>query len=885
MIGNKKPTTNRPSDMRCTANASALLFEDIDNYKPSRKTLGLELVASEELLAKNSDWNFASSKYSGIESTTSESNSNSDRRGAQKQKQATAKSMTAVATKMTTTIRCFLASSQELPSKKKMTLDGKNTSYDGIVLSDPEKVMTSSTTSATTIRRLEASDRDTPSIFANVRKNRRRKPEQSRRNDARFDVSFDGNVKIIDALEGSFSNRDTSIIDCTFGKDTHPDQIEVADDDSFMQGQAFDSAFNFSVVGAATNIEGNISGKNTEQEQIEVTDDDNFYSERRTFDNDFRSSIAGVDAVAVNSNGADKSDVDTTTSTAPSSSPVSISRNESSASGLSNDDGRSHLLSPAIVHGGATLATINVRDYFCSPIVSSSEIHQLLRTGSFMEYSNDTTPVLDSPTSFSMTMKSEFSNESPTGVEGLTLSEHHQGRDSDSNIIVDGKEDNARGIIIYDNGDDDDDVSVGTQKTVNTCNTSMISRRRSSSITLQKTRQVHFDNGEEEDIRYYARVNELKSGNIGYSSACSKISEGGLESKQIKDDVNVHVDQEKTESMESSTTDNDLSTAIHPTSDNFPDGITKLLEKCFFVNNTNDSSLEAMVLSPATPIIKDHSKAMTVDEQPLKSFYPPQIHRNLKPIDLFQAKDHSACGVLRNVFRKESLADDSKSRFEDDDTTSTMDSAVFTITSKETMDSSSIHTDELNDNARSGCNPIPSWFDNGFHDVMDKMDNALNGCTKNADDDCSEAPYDEEDYDDIKDDTDDEEELSVRGRRSMHNRSRSRHRYQQARTRNTISRASSGEYRVRFVSPARNEADGSIRSGGYGSNVILPSMSNSMILVEHRQLHDSASQKEIIANGALDAQQQDIAAQRGKFGPYRSYAEEKKKRRFRMKRV
>ena len=296
MIGNKKPTTNRPGGKRCTANASASAspFEDSGNYVPSRKTLGLELVASVELLAKHSDWNLASSKYSGIESTKSETNNiyNGDRRGTQKQKCATAKSMTAVATKMTTTIRCFLASSQELPSKKKMTLDGNNKGNDGIVLlSDPEKVITSSTTSATTIRRLEANDRDTPSIFSNVRKNRRRKMKQSRQK--KFDVSFDENVEKCNAFEGSFSNRDTSIIDFRFGKDTHPKQIDVADDDnSFMQGQAFDSAFNFSVVEAATSIEENIFGKNSDQEQIEVTDDDNFYSERLSFDNGF-SSVPG----------------------------------------------------------------------------------------------------------------------------------------------------------------------------------------------------------------------------------------------------------------------------------------------------------------------------------------------------------------------------------------------------------------------------------------------------------------------------------------------------------------------------------------------------------------------------------------------------------------
>jgi hypothetical protein len=850
-MGNKKPTTNRPVDMRCKANASAsaLLFEDIDNYVPSRKTLGLELVASEELLTKLSDCDFSSSKYSGDELTTSEINNNGDRRIAQKQKQATAKSMTEVATKMTTSIRCFLSSSQELPSKKNTTLDGKNTGNDGIALSDPEKVMTSSTTSATTIRRLEANERDTPSIFAHVRRSRRRKPKQGKQKDAKFDVSFDVNVEKFDAV---LSNRDTTIIDFTFSKDSHPEQIKVADDDtSIIQGQAFDSAFNFSVVGDATSIEGNIFGKSTDQELIEFTEDDNFLSGSSTCDNGFSAAIDGVSAVAVDSNGADMLDVDPTTITVPSSSPASLSRNEPS------DDGRSHLLSPAMVHGGNTLATMNVRDYFCSPIISSSEIHQLLRTGSFMEYSNDATPGFDSPTSLSMTMTREISNESPTGVEELTLSKYHRGRDSDSNIMGVGKKDNARKIIDYTNGDDDDDATVGTQKTVNTCNTSMISRRRSSSITIQKTRRVHFDIGEE-DILDYARVNELKSGKNGYSCECSKINEGG-------------VDREKTENMELSTNYNV----------DFGDGITKLFEKCC-VNNTNDSSLEVLVPSSATSLIQDYSKAMMEDKQPLKCIHPPKIHRNPKPIDLFQAKEHSECCVLRDVFRKESVAEDSKSRFEDDDTLemSTVDSAVFTITSKETTESTSINTDELIDNARSGCNSIPLWFDNRFHSAMDMMDNVLKGCTKNADDDCSEAPYDEEDDDDIEDDTDDEEEElsdcgsweNRNGRRSLYHRSRSRHHYQQARMRNTISRASS-------------KPDESIWSGD-GSNVILPSMSDSMILDKHRQLHASSPKEKIAktfsADGALDTQQVDIAAKRGKFGPYRSNAE--KKRIFRMRR-
>lgn len=1037
------PTTNRPDAKRRTSNANASSsspFEEKNNYVPNRKTLGLELVASELLLAKHSQWDLAHSNENGIAIT---STSNREEAKAQRQTAVRSKSMTIVATKMTTTLRGFLTSSQELPTKKKLILDSNNNTNhckgnDGVVTSVPDKVLTPTTTTSTamTIRRLEANSRDTPSIFANARKSGRKKLHTSRQKDVKFDVSFDENVgeiaadgastsqQKLGAFDESFGegvNRDASVKGFIFGKDSDPEKIEVANDvNSFMAEQTFDSAFNSSLDGAAadksfgenmnlytitkdlisgkhinqeqvevtdddnsywkgfvrgfnvlgsgdadTAVDPNISGKHINQEQIEVTDDGNFVWKEQTFVGGSNASGSGATATAVNPSDVDLDDVNTTTITSPSKCPLLLTHDRSSAS-LQCDDVHSlailssQLKSPTIVHdarvqktadarsskdqndiettlasidsqqqkqpkiaisnspasvrSGATLSTMNVRDYFCIPIVSSSEIHQLLRTDSFMEYStgnamladgenrnqhlsNDATPILESPTSPSTTMKREFSNESPTGVDELNRSEYHQAAVSESNVVSEGEE-NAAMIIDHDK---DDDIatwnSFDTQKTANTCNTSKVSsrRRRSGSITSQKIRRVHFENDNKEGACDFDRGAELKSESGGCWSACGESITGVQESERSKDDANVHSDKE-TGDIKSPTDSYELSTA--PTSVDLIDGIAKFFEKCFVNNGSSSNGLvQSLAEKKSSPLLQDDpAKGTLVDDQPLKCIHPPKIHRDLKPIDLFQAKDHSDCSVLRNELREESVIEDGKSRVEDindkydDDTLET--STVDSLTSKETAASSSVHTYEHVGNSQSGCNPIPLWVDNGFHsvlDVIDTVDNAFNrctiGCNKNsANDDCSDAPYDEEEHDDIEDDDDDEdddEELSYRngrkswenrnGRRSLHYRSRSRHLRRQARMRNTPSPSNSDVDRPNevYVSPDRkNELDG--RCGS--------------TLLERKQSPKEQISKTLSVDGALDAREEDIAASKAiKFGSNRSYVQ--KKRRFRIKRA
>ena len=1021
MIGNSgnKPTPTRPSGRKCKFSGSSLLIEGNGNYVPNRKTLGLELVASEEILARHSDWNFTNPKDGGIVTTTTTSSIDGDRSGGAQKKQTTAKSksMALVATKMTTTLRGFLTytSTQELPSTKKMLLDGSTKTYDGIVLPVPENELVSKPTTATTpitIRRLEANARDTPSKFAIARKNRIKKMQTRRQNDMKLDATTTCHVQAIGEKNtvdvaltpmskidkftasgesiGDDLNQDSNTNDFIFGKiDDHPELTKIANDgNSFMNGQTFDSAFNFSSTEAASiqsfsnddTIANDFSfDKENDQEQIEVTDDDNSYFKGLSFDSGFNVSVTGAATAATIAPNVDVVDVDTKT-ISPFSSPVPmLPTNESSASCLPEAEINSHnsmtqmkneLPPPQIVHdahvqkaihsrssklsstttgeseqrqqetqpniasysspisvgGGrfSTLATINVRDYFCSPIVSSSDIHQLHRTNSFVGSTtdsimmnvsdedrslypcNDASPILESPASTMAAMKREISNDSPTGVEELTLSEYNEQQDrDDSEVDTDiVSEDKAfvEGIIDNEkyNGDDAEDASwnsLDTHKTVNTCNTSKLSirRRRSGSITSQKVRRVHFEDEDEIKARDYDKVDELKRGGSG--------TNGGVqESKQNID-------------MKTSTDGNDLSTvmSITPTID-LMDGISKLFENCFVINHIGsepNDMIQSLADDKAVQLLQEDASAKStkVDDQPLKCIHPPKIHRNLKPIDLFQAKNHNV--IEENKSRFEDLNDR-----DDDDTLemSTMDSTVLTVTSKETTDSFSIHTEELIDNTHSGCTPIPSWFDDRFNsvlDVIDKVDNSLNGCNTRANDDCSDVPFDEydgkdvddddhddiedddeedhDDFDDDDDDDDDEEkeddELSNRGnrdgRRSLHHRSHSRHLRQRERMRNIHCHANSEsekpseEYRVRFASPARNEL------GGCGRNVILPSMSDSLLLEKHRQQHIS---KTVSVDGASEARQADIAADSAsKFGRYRSYAQ--KKRRFRIKRT
>ena len=458
-----------------------MLIEGNGNYVPNRKTLGLELVASEEILARHSDWNFTNPKDGGIITTTTTSSIDGDRSGGAHKKRTTAKSksMTSVATKMTTTLRGFLThtSTQELPSKKKKLLDGNTKTYEGIVLPVPENELVSKPTTATTpmtIRRLEANARDTPSKFAIARKNRLKKMQTGRQNDMKLDATTTCHVQAIGEKNtedvaliplsktdkfiasgesiGDGLNQDSNIKVFMFGKiDDHPELTEIADDDnSFMNGQTFDSAFHFSSTDAAsipslgnddTIVNDFIFEKENDQEQIEVTDDDNSYFKGLSFDSGFNVSATGAanaDTIAPN---VDVVDFDTKTITAFTSSPVPmLNTNESSASSFpeaeinpqnSLTQMKNELSPPQIVHdahvqktihsrssklssttmgeseqkqqeaqpiiasysspisvgGGrfSTLATIYVRDYFCSPIVSSSDIHQLHRTNSFVE--------------------------------------------------------------------------------------------------------------------------------------------------------------------------------------------------------------------------------------------------------------------------------------------------------------------------------------------------------------------------------------------------------------------------------------------------------------------------------------------------------------------
>ena len=251
---------------------------------------------------------------------------------------------------MTTTLRCLLTPSRGSASKTGLFVDGYNKGNDGIDLTVPAKeVLTPKMKTSMAVRRLEASTRDTPSIFANVRKNGR-KTTQKYQNDAKFVVSFDLNVGETNkknALEGTLplpppsnaekvssfdeffvgdlNRNSTSIVDFMFGKDSHIEHIEVADDDnSFMLGQTFDSAFNFLVVGAAasksftgnTIVEDHIFGKDIDQEQIEVTDDENFYGEGRTYDNgsiaEATATAAAPGALSDYFSGDDLTEVDTT---------------------------------------------------------------------------------------------------------------------------------------------------------------------------------------------------------------------------------------------------------------------------------------------------------------------------------------------------------------------------------------------------------------------------------------------------------------------------------------------------------------------------------------------------------------------------------------------
>ncbi len=1039
------PTSNRPDAKRHNASSSSPL-EEKNNYVPNHKTLGLELVASEILLAKHSEWDLAHSNENGVAIT---STSNRGEAQAQRRTAVKSKSVTTVATKLTTTLRGFLTSSQELPTKKKLILDGNNNTNnnegnDGVVTSAPDKALTPTTTTSTvmTIRCLEANSRDTPSIFANARKSGRKKLQKRRQKDVKFDVSFDENVGEIAAVGASTSqqkhepfdesygegvNRDANVKGFIFGKDNDPGQTEVANDvNSFMAGQTFDSAFNFSVDGAAadksfdedsnrnniikdlisgkhinqeqvevtnadnsywrgfvrgfnvlgsgaadTAVDPSISVKQIKQEQIEVTDDDNVWKEQ-TFVGGSNVSGSVATATAVNPSGVDFADVNTTTITLPSKCALLLTHDRSTASPQCDDVHSlpilsSQLKSPTIAHDArvqktadarsskdlneietspasidsqqqkqpkiaisdspasvrsvATLPTMNVRDYFCIPIVSSSEILQLLRTDSFMEYStsnamladgehrnqhlsNDVTTILESPTSPSSTMKREFSNESPTGVDELTRSEYHQV--GESNVVSEGEENAA-------NCDKDDDVatwnSFDTQKTVNTCNTSKVSsrRRRSGSITSQKIRRVHFENDNKEDARDYERVAELKSESSGCWSACGESITGVQEGEQSKDDANVHSDKE-TANIKSPTNSYELSMA--PTSVDLIDWIAKFFEKCFVNNGTlSNEMVQSLTENKPSPLLQDDTaKETLVDDQPLKCIHPPKIYRNLKPIDLFQAKDHSDFSVSRNELREKSANEDGKSRVEDindkydDDTleTSTVDSTIFTLTSKETAESSSVHTYEHVDDSQSGCNPIPLWVDNRFHsvlDVIDKVDNALNRCTtecnKNtANDDCSDAPYDEEEHDDIEEEEEEEEdgddkELSYRrngrkswenrnGRRSLHHRSRSRHLRRQARMSNSASPSNSDVERPNevYVSPDRkNKLDGTFGSCGCGGTVL-----------ERNKSPKEHISKTLSVDGALGAQKDDISADNAiKFGSNRSYVQ--KKRHFRIKRA
>jgi hypothetical protein len=437
------------------------------NYNINQKTLGLELVASEELLAKYSNIAF----------------DGDDDRDAGAQIQLPKATVSNSKMTMATSIHSLLMPPQELRSQKKFISDNSN-ECTAILLPGPTESLSPPppANAATTIRRLEPNARDTPSIGAKAK--------------ARMNLIRAASIK-------KFILRNETDPEQT--NDDDEEHIEVIDEDftqhctkeifEHRKRQIFDSSLNVSDTEAASADAVPVATVNHRDVRLEKSEAPTHVLPRNNSSLPSLSSQPSNVQEKAHAAGAtvNHRDVRLEESEAPTH---VLPRNNSSLPSLSSQPSNVQEKAHAAPHSiesqqqsqpdidsshsstfccGVTLAALNDGICCCSPRVSSSEIPEPLRTDSFMqpdtsvrmisgdenqilqEASKDPS-VLDSPTS----LKRETSTALATGVEGLINSEHKDDNFNTNGVVNDGKDAN-----------DDDSTwsSLDTQDSANACNT------------------------------------------------------------------------------------------------------------------------------------------------------------------------------------------------------------------------------------------------------------------------------------------------------------------------------------------------------------------------------------------------------------------------------